>query len=200
MNILIYIIIFYISTLIVKSAEMPIVDSQMTFEEAVLGTKAPKEMLDSLELLNVSYYDFKGKLHQGQLLINKAVKEDVEEAFELILKIKFPIKQVIPIVKYNWHDDKSMDDNNTSAFNYRNVANTNRLSNHSFGRAIDFNPYTNPAVYSDGKISPKGAEYNKNKPGTLSPESELVQFFKSKNWQWGGDWNSLKDYQHFDKK
>jgi hypothetical protein len=93
-----------------------------------------------------------------------------------------------------------MDDNNTSAFNYRNVANTNRLSNHSYGRAIDFNPFTNPAVYSDGKISPQGAKYNKNKPGTLTQESELVKFFKSKGWQWGGDWNSLKDYQHFDKK
>ena len=89
-------------------------------------------MIDSLELLNVKYYDFKGKLHIGQLLINKVVKDDVKEAFELILKIKYPVKQVIPIVKYDWDDDKSMNANNTSAFNYRNVANTTRLSNHSY--------------------------------------------------------------------
>ncbi|HAX73596.1 MAG TPA: hypothetical protein DCY20_08730, partial [Firmicutes bacterium] len=24
--------------------------------------------------------------------------------------------------------------------------------------------------------------------------------FVSRGWTWGGDWNSLKDYQHFEKK
>jgi hypothetical protein len=200
MKIFLLITLFFLSTFMIKTAENMIIDSDMTFEEAVSGTKATKEILDSLELINVNYYDFKGKLHKGQLLINKSVKEDVIEAFELILKIKYPIEKVIPIVIYDWDDDKSMNDNNTSAFNYRNVANTSRLSNHSYGRAIDFNPFNNPAVYSDGKISPQGAVYNKKKPGTLTQESDLVKFFKSKGWQWGGDWNSLKDYQHFDRK
>ncbi len=173
--------------------------SDMTFEEAMSGTKAPKEMIDSLVLIEVEYYNFNNKLSRGQLFINKVVEQDIREAFELIKKEHFPIDKVIPIVKYGWDDNKSMSDNNTSAFNYRNIANTNRLSNHSWGRAIDINPFQNPAVYSDGKISPIGSVYNPKAAGTFTAESELVKFFKKRGWRWGGDWTTLKDYQHFDK-
>lgn len=174
--------------------------SKMNLDEALYGTKAPKEIIDSLIILDVEYYNFDKKLCKGQLVINYTLKEDILEAFELIKKLKFPIAKVIPIVKYNWDDNKSMADNNTSAFNYRFIANTNRLSNHSWGRAIDINPFQNPAIYNDGKISPPGAKYDTNAEGTLTANSEIVKFFKSRGWRWGGDWNSLKDYQHFDKQ
>jgi len=176
-----------------------IVHSDMTLEKSLKGTKAPKEFLDSMILIDVEYYNFDEKLCKGQLVINKAIKQDIVEAFELIKKIKFPIEKVVPIVEYNWSDDRSMEDNNTSAFNYRFVANTTRLSNHSWGRAIDFNPVQNPAVYKDGSMAPKNASYNIKTKGTLTEDHELVVFFKSRGWRWGGDWTSLKDYQHFDK-
>jgi len=176
-----------------------IVHSDMTLEKSLKGTKAPKEFLDSMILIDVEYYNFDEKLCKGQLVINKVIKQDIVEAFELIKKIKFPIEKVVPIVEYNWSDDRSMEDNNTSAFNYRFVANTTRLSNHSWGRAIDFNPVQNPAVYNDGSKAPKNANYNIKAKGTLTEEHELVVFFKSRGWRWGGDWTSLKDYQHFDK-
>jgi len=174
--------------------------SKMNLDEALNGTKAPKEIIDSLIIVDVEYYNFDKKLCKGQLVINYTLKEDILEAFELIKKLKFPIAKVIPIVKYNWDDNKSMSDNNTSAFNYRFVANTNRLSNHSWGRAIDINPFQNPAIYNDGKISPRGAMYDTNAAGTLTANSDIVKFFKSRGWRWGGDWTSLKDYQHFDKQ
>lgn len=176
-----------------------IIHSDMSLEKSLKETKAPKEFLDSMILINVEYYNFDEKLCKGQLVINKAIKQDMVEAFELIKKIKFPIEKVIPIVEYNWSDDRSMEDNNTSAFNYRFVANTTRLSNHSWGRAIDFNPVQNPAVYKDGSMAPKNASYNIKAKGTLTEDHELVLFFKSRGWRWGGDWTSLKDYQHFDK-
>jgi len=177
-----------------------IVHSNMKLEEAIFGTKAPKEIIDSLIIVDVEYYNFDKKLCKGQLVINYTLKEDILEAFELIKKLKFPIAKVIPIVKYNWDDNKSMADNNTSAFNYRFIANTNRLSNHSWGRAIDINPFQNPAIYNDGKISPSGAKYDTDAEGTLTANSDIVKFFKSRGWRWGGDWTSLKDYQHFDKQ
>lgn len=176
-----------------------IIHSNMTFKESIKGSKAPKEFIDSMVLLDVEYYNFEEKLCKGQLVVNKAVEQDIIDAFELIKEIKFPIHKVVPIVEYNWSDDRSMEDNNTSAFNYRFVANTTRLSNHSWGRAIDFNPVQNPAVYKDGSIAPKNASYKVNAKGTLTPDHKLVKFFKERGWRWGGDWTSLKDYQHFDK-
>mgnify|MGYP002377922324 CR=1 FL=1 len=176
-----------------------ITHSDMSFKTAIEGSKAPQEVLDSMVLLNVEYYNFENQLCKGQIVVNKVLQQDVEDAFKLIKKIKFPIEKVIPIVKYNWSDDASMEDNNTSAFNYRFVANTTRLSNHSWGRAIDFNPFQNPAIYKGGSISPKNAKYNTNTRGTLGGDHEIVKFFKSRGWNWGGDWKSLKDYQHFDK-
>jgi hypothetical protein len=176
-----------------------VIDSKMLFDESIKGTKAPKDIIDSLCLIDVEYYGFDGKLHIGQIVIHKALKDDVLEAFEILKKEKFPVQKVIPIVQYDWSDDESMEQNNTSAFNYRFIAGTQRLSNHAKGRALDINPRQNPVIYNDGKISPKGAKYDKTAPGTLLPESTIVKFLKSRGWRWGGDWTSFKDNHHFDK-
>src|SRR5690606_981825 len=128
-----------------------------------------------------------------------AVAEDTKYIFNLMLKNKMPINKMIPIVKYNWNDDKSMEDNNTSAFNYRFVAGTTRLSNHALGRALDINPQLNPVFYSDGKKSPDNGNRDTTKPYTFTPDHFVVKELKKRGWRWGGDWNSLKDYHHFDK-
>ena len=175
------------------------VDSKMSFEEALKGTKAPKELIDSLVMLDVEYYSFDGQLHKGQVIVNIAVKDDVISAFEILKNEKFPVQKVIPIVKYDWDDNESMKSNNTSAFNYRFIAGTQRLSHHATGRAIDINPRQNPVIYSDGKISPQGAKYDLKAEGTLTPDCSIVKFMKSRGWRWGGDWTSFKDNHHFDK-
>lgn len=177
-----------------------IIDSEMTFQESIEGTKAPKNVINDLLLLNVQYYSFDNKLHQGQLLISKEVESDIKEIFEIILKIKFPINKVIPIVKYGWDDDSSMADNNTSAFCYRFVAGTSRLSNHALGKAIDINPFNNPVVYENGRVSPEGAQYNTKKFYTFTKDNPIVIEFLKRGWRWGGNFESFKDYHHFDKK
>lgn len=176
-----------------------IVDSEMTFEEAIAGTKAPKNIVENLAIMNVAYYSFDGKLHRGQLVVHRDVQSDIEKVFELILKEKFPVAKCIPIVKYGWSDSISMANNNTSSFNYRTIAGTNRLSLHAYGLAIDINPYNNPVVYENGRISPKGAKYDPKKAGTFSSECQIVKLFKELGWRWGGEFVSFKDYHHFDK-
>ena len=89
--------------------------------------------------------------------------------------------------------------NNTSAFNYRVVSGTNRLSKHSSGRAIDINPFQNPFLSKSKRITPIGAKYNKKAAGTLYSTHEIVTILKNKGWKWGGDWTSIKDWQHFEK-
>lgn len=124
---------------------------------------------------------------------------NLKEIFNELLELKFPIEKVIPLVKYNWSDDKSMEDNNSSAFNYRVIYGTDRLSNHSYGRAIDINPKLNPYIPVDGNTFPKGATYNPNIPGTIIDNSEIIKAFISRGFEWGGNWTSLKDWQHFEK-
>ncbi len=188
-----------ICSVLAKENSNIIIDAHLTFQEAIKGTQAPKEVIDSLVLIDVEYFSFDKKLHRGQILIRKNLENDVQHIFQLIKESKFPIKKVVPIVQYNWSDDSSMADNNTSSFNYRKVANKNKLSNHSFGTAIDINPVQNPAVYSDSTISPKGAKYSPLVKGTITEDCFLTKEFKKLGWIWGGNWKSLKDYQHFEK-
>jgi len=133
------------------------------------------------------------------LVVHKAVVLDVIEIFELIRESRFPIGKVVPISKYGWSDEKSMRDNNTSAFNYRFISGSRVISNHAAGLAIDINPALNPYI-KNGNSLPENCIYDTTKVGTISASSELVKEFKQRGWEWGGDWKSLKDYQHFEKK
>jgi peptidoglycan LD-endopeptidase CwlK len=187
------------STSFQKDEEGFVIDSNLNFEEAVQGLSIPQSILDDLRLVDVYYYGFDDKLHKGQIVVHKDVVLDIIEIFEFIRESHFPISKVIPISKYGWSDEQSMRDNNTSAFNYRFISGTRVISNHAYGLAIDINPSFNPYI-KNGASLPEECVYDTTKAGTISSESKLVKEFKSKGWQWGGDWKSLKDYQHFEKK
>jgi peptidoglycan LD-endopeptidase CwlK len=176
-----------------------VIDSQMTFVEALTGTTASPEVISALCILEVSYYSFDGKLHKGQLVLHKAVEKDIREIFRLIEAVRFPVAKVIPIVRYQWFDDASMADNNSSAFNYRFVQGTERLSHHALGRAVDINPCQNPVIYKDGRIDPPGAVYRSDKAGAFSEASPIVQAFLSRGWYWGAHFKTVKDHHHFQK-
>lgn len=175
-----------------------VIDSDIEFEEALYGQKIPSPVKAKLTSITVQYYSFDDKIHQGQLIINKEVAKDLEEIFAIILEIHFPIEKVIPISQYKWSDDESMNDNNTSSFNYRFISGSKILSKHASGLAIDINPKQNPYI-KNGITSPSGSVYDTTTKGTISANSRIVDEFKKRGWSWGGDWNSLKDYQHFQK-
>jgi hypothetical protein len=184
---------------IIQDDSKIIIDCNFTFEEAISGIEIPKSILNQITLIDVEYYSVDNKLHKGQLLLNKKAVKDIKEIFEFIKSSHFPVAKVIPVVKYNWSDQASMEDNNTSAFNYRKVKGYKVLSPHSYGLAIDINPLQNPHV--KGKtIQPINAKYDVKVPGTISRDSKLVTEFRKRGWQWGGLWRSSKDYQHFERK
>jgi peptidoglycan L-alanyl-D-glutamate endopeptidase CwlK len=176
-----------------------IIDSDMNFEQAVAGLQFPNKIKEELSLVKVKYLGFDKQLHQGELVVNRKVADEVKTIFMKLLTVKFPIEKVIPISAFGWDDEKSMKDNNTSAFNYRVIKGTDRLSNHSFGLAIDVNPLLNPYVKKNS-VEPEGAVYNPTIPGTITENSQIVKIFKSYGWHWGGDWKKGKDYQHFEKE
>ena len=173
-------------------------DCNYTLSEALAGKNIPQDIKENLRLVDVYYYSFDNRLHKGQFIVDKRLVNDVRWIFEKLLENKFPIEKAIPVVKFNWSDEESMEANNSSAFNYRFVANTTRLSNHATGRAIDINPWQNPQVIK-GVASPEGAEYNPEAKGTITKNSIVVKLFKEKGWDWGGDWKTRIDFQHFEK-
>jgi hypothetical protein len=182
----------------------PIVDSNIRLSEA-LRKYAPLEFKERQKIVDVLYYSFDGKVHKGQVVIERRLAADIREVFRVAFEARFPIKSVIPISHERFYrdgewnsDGQSMLANNTSAFNYRKVTGGKGLSMHSYGFAIDINPWQNP--YIKGNIVlPEGAVYRPERPGTLTPYCPVVKAFKRLGWTWGGEWKSLKDYQHFEK-
>ncbi|MDZ7764122.1 MAG: M15 family metallopeptidase [Melioribacteraceae bacterium] len=156
-----------------------VVDSELSFEDAVDGLDIPLEIKKNLTLITVLYNGYDNKIHKGQLLLHRNISAEVKEIFDVILSKRFPIEKVIPIVHYGWDDNRSMNDNNTSAFNYRKIDGSDKLSNHSYGVAIDINPLQNPFVKGK-KVLPKGAKYDKNEIGTIDSNSIVVKVFKRK--------------------
>jgi len=180
-----------------------IIDSQMTFEEAIAGAKAPQDIINQLVLINVDYYSTDNKLHRGQLLLNRSIEKDIIAIFDSIKVWRFPIVQVIPIVAFNWDDNLSMAANNTSSFCYRKVAGTDNLSRHAEGMAIDINPFFNPMIwkppYENRPVKPANAQYNKEAPGTLYREHPVVQEFLKRKFVWGYNFSRYYDIHHFHK-
>lgn len=179
------------------------IDSDLTFKKSIMGIQAPQNIIDDLTIINVEYIGFDQQGHKGQLIVHKNLANEIVDIFKKLKDIDFPIEKVIPIVKYDWDDNKSMSDNNSSAFNYRKVLNKDELSNHSFGRAIDLNPFQNPYIGKDGKVVPQGANYDPTVKGTIVDGDKVVDIFLKYGWEWGGHWGKTRgylDYQHFQKE
>jgi len=171
----------------------------LTLEQALAGKEIPQHIFENLVLIDVEYWSFDACEKTGQLVIHRDLVVDVEGIFADILKARFSIEKIIPICFYDWSDDASMEDNNSSAFNYRNIVGGENLSQHAYGRAIDINPRQNPYVKGD-LILPPNAVYAPNVPGTIVSEEVVVNAFLKRGWDWGGNWQRLKDWQHFEKR
>jgi len=159
--------------------------------------------LDDLRYLELTYWGFDDQRHYGELIVNQLVADEVIEIFKELYDNHYPIEKMTLVDDYDADDLKSMAANNTSAFNYRKVAGTNKLSNHSFGLALDINPLQNPYI-SNNYVSPEGGNEYLDREiyqmGMINKEDICYQAFTSRGWEWGGDWKSIKDYQHFEKK
>src|SRR5690606_10535408 len=94
--------------------------------------------------------------------------------------------------------------NDTSAFFCRiDGQNLNNFSPHSFGIAIDINPYYNPGVIAKPfQDLEKGIKYlnrNLNHVGMIKQRDEIIKTFLDHGWFWGGFFIQGADYMHFGK-
>ena len=177
-----------------------LIDSRLTLDEALYGLHIPEPIKNNLCVIDIKYWGFDSESHLGQIVTTSELKTEVAAIFDTIYRKKFPIEKIIPIVHYGWSDSLSMAANNTFCFNYRKIKDSQLLSPHAFGIAIDINPMQNPYIKYGTKIKePKYATYDERLMGTITENSIVVKVFKQYGWKWGGDWRFTKDYQHFYK-
>ena len=160
-----------------------------------------------LRYLRLSHYDENGEEYIGEIVCNKKISNDLKEIFQELYKQKYPIERMRLIDEYEADDERSMQANNTSCFNYRTIAGSQKLSKHSLGMAIDINPLYNPYVKrgKDGTliVQPANARKYANRakrwPSKIEKGDLCYQLFIKHGFKWGGSWSSSKDYQHFER-
>jgi len=161
---------------------------------------------DTLVYLRVMHVGFDGENHVGELIVSNEVAEDILVIFQELYKAEYPIEKMVLIDDYGADDEASMADNNSSAFNYRTISYSTKLSSHSYGKAIDINPLYNPYVKTvNGRLTcqPANAETYMDREMEFSykitADDLCCRLFKEHGFTWGGDWEKSKDYQHFEK-
>lgn len=158
--------------------------------------------LSSLRYLTVLHIGFDGLTHVGEMIVHEQIAEVILDIFYRLYLARYPIEKIRLIDDYQADDEASMADNNTSAFCCRTISETDILSVHSYGLAVDINPLYNPYIRGE-LISPASAPYDpKNKtvnsPYFMTEGDYCVQLFLSYGFTWGGMWDSPVDYQHFE--
>lgn len=158
--------------------------------------------LDKLRLLKVGYVGFDGRRMQGELVVHQAVADELTAIFRELYAAGYPLHHIELVDSYGADDTRSMEADNTSAFNFRQVTGSQKLSKHSYGIAIDINPVENPYVKGEYISPAAGSAFTDRtvvRPGMILPGDACHKAFASRGWTWGGNWKTLKDYQHFEK-
>ena len=161
---------------------------------------------EDLRYVHVLHTGFDGETKEGELVVNKAIADDVCDIFEKLYEANYPIEKIRLVDEYDADDEASMSDNNSSAFNFRFISHTTKISKHGLGMAVDINTLYNPYVKTvDGRrsVEPANAagyvDRSADFPYKIDHEDLCYQLFTAHGFTWGGDWTHSKDYQHFEK-
>lgn len=154
-----------------------------------------------LRLVTSTHWGFDGTVRTGRLVVHRDVSGAIVIVLRRLFDERFAIRKMVPVDAYGASDFRSIEADNTSAFNCRFIAGTSRWSEHAYGRAVDVNPIENPYVGSSGTSShAASAPYVRRtrfRAGMAAEGHALVRAFDAAGWSWGGRWSGAKDYQHF---
>ncbi len=157
--------------------------------------------LEDLRLVELSHWNYESESVTGRLVIQRDHVDAVIDIFGQLHALRFPIERMQLIDEYSGDDQASMADNNSSAFNCREIAGAPGVwSQHAYGGAVDINPLVNPWVQGSRIDPPEGeiyADRDQDVPGMIRAGDAVTEIFASAGWGWGGDWSTSKDYQHF---
>lgn len=169
-------------------------------------TENDKITIEQLSYIRVLHIGFDENTYIGELIVNNKISDDILEIMRELYSEAYLIESMVLVDEYGADDNKSMEANNTSSFNYRTVPGSNNISNHSYGLAIDINPLYNPYVRTkNGELNilpANGSEYVDRSGGfpyKIDHDDICYKLFIQHGFTWGGDWKNSKDYQHFEK-
>lgn len=157
---------------------------------------------EELRYIRCLHCDIDGNIKVGELVMNVSVADTVCNIFRQLYDAKYPIESMILVDDFDADDETSIMANNTSAFNFRTVDNTDEISNHAYGLAIDINPYYNVYyIASENYIFPEdGWQYldrDSDFPYKIEVGDLCYNLFTEAGFDWGGWWTYNTDYQHF---
>lgn len=165
--------------------------------------------VEELRYLKVLHYGYDQQIYVGELMVNASLAEDFLEIFKVLYENQYEIEKMLLVDDFGADDNWSIENNNTSAFNYRvSTLDGVTLSNHAYGCAIDINPLQNPYViyydwgmdtYFDVSVPYMDRE-DMSLEHMIDHEDLCYQLFTDHGFTWGGDWENPKDYQHFEKR
>ncbi len=130
------------------------------------------------------------------------------EILRSLYDASYPIEKMRLIDHYGADDQASMEDNNSSAFNFRPRAHQTAISKHALGLAIDINPLYNPYVLTTESgyriVEPASAgaylDRSADFPYKIERDDLCCTLFREHGFYWGGGWASrTKDFQHFER-
>ena len=161
----------------------------------------------SLRYILCLHRDDGGRSIVGEMVVNKSIAADVVEIFRRLYEADYPIERMRLIDYWDADDERAMTANNSSSFNFRFISHTRKVSKHGMGMAIDINPLYNPYTKTlrGGKaiVEPSaGRPYldrNRKFKYKITRGDLCYRLFRKYGFRWGGDWKTMKDYQHFEK-
>jgi D-alanyl-D-alanine carboxypeptidase-like protein len=157
--------------------------------------------LSGLRRVIVRHWDWNGRSVTGTLIVGARVAQSVASVFGKLYALHYPVRRMVPVDVYGGSDFRSIEADNTSAFNCRSATGSSHWSMHAYGEAIDLNPIENP--YLDGGQSSHAASApyenrSRRLKGMVHAGDSVVSAFASVGWGWGGGWSgSIQDTQHF---
>jgi hypothetical protein len=158
--------------------------------------------LSDLRRVTLTYVGFDGRSHTGALIVNRSVAAPVSQAFGVLYAARFPIRRMLPIEAYGGSDFRSIEADNTSAFNCRSATGSTSWSEHAYGLAVDLDPIENPYVAANGTVSHRASKVFADRarvsgrPGVIVDGGVVTRAFGRIGWGWGGRWSGARDYQH----
>lgn len=189
-------------------ASEPIPDEVWARMQGKTYKNNPHVKRTDLRHIRALHWDYDQQIHIGEMICNVQIADRLVRILRQLYEAKYPIQRMLLPDVYNADDETQMRDNNTSCFCYRVVSGSNKLSKHARGLAVDINTLYNP-YYKDRKdgtryIQPAtAAEYcdrTKSFPYKIEKNDLCYKLFTEAGFEWGGNWTTCKDYQHFELK
>jgi hypothetical protein len=153
-----------------------------------------------LAWVRLTFAGFDGRRHTGELLVNRSVAGDLVSVFRTLYDQRFPLEELRITRADELDAPPTGDGNDTGVFACRPTTGGSSYSQHAYGLAIDVNPFQNPYEKGDVVLPELASSYldrGRVRPGMITADGPVVRAFAGIGWEWGGAWNSLKDYQHF---